>query len=421
MWPHDRLPTWATLSATAFIVVITTVRLLQGRNASTSVIGHHINSLLACDAAAALLREPVIALRLTGVTPGGLPTLFDVWHWLTVTAWACGFGMALLGFGPVSSRIRINTVVGLSTMFGVAFLILSNPARAHGLSSIADYGGWRYGIYIGLYSVLPVIVSFLFYILKSKGKVLRTTTRWERVIVAVLLCFGVATLLPVVSIAVSTALNAAGAGNAFTHDTYRTVADQLGSGESGLFVFAAMAVVFVPSSARALVQLLRLDRESRAARRLYPLWRDLTVAAPQAVFPLKWADNWNATPPERLYRRRMEVHDAAEIVARYVVPLPADLDDLIEIAIAEDDQEHARLVAELILAAERLAGNAGSPAGEPTSSRTDVPSEQTLLRLWQPTKALILGAGGAASRRTQPPTAGPKSRSETTEPAWPCS
>lgn len=398
MWPHDHLPGWVTISATVFIVVITIIRLALVRH--TTSFGRLINTLLGFDAAAALLREPVIARHIAGVIPGGLPTVFDIWHWLTVTAWACGLGMALLHEnGPVRYRIQFKIVLGLSAAIGVAFLVLSAPARAQAMTSIAEYGGWRYGVYIGLYSALPVMVSCYYYVLKIRGTVWRTTTLWERITVATLVCFGVASSLPVCMMAVSVALHAAGVGNAFTHNTYNLVTDGFDSGEPGLFIFAALVMVFVPSSAQAVVQLLRLDRESRAARRVYPLWRDLTAAAPQVVFQLKRADNRNISPQERLHRRRIEIHDAAEIVARYVLPLPTLVDELIETTIIEDDQEHIRLVAELVLAAKRLTDNSGEPAGEPTAHGADMPDEQTLLRFWQPAKSLLHATNLTAERQ----------------------
>src|SRR5262245_57868087 len=100
MWPHDHLPSWITVAATVFIVVITIIRLALVRH--TTIFGRLINTLLGLDAAAALLREPVIARGIAEFVPGGLPTVFDVWHALTVAAWVCGLGMALVHeHGPV--------------------------------------------------------------------------------------------------------------------------------------------------------------------------------------------------------------------------------------------------------------------------------------------------------------------------------
>jgi hypothetical protein len=389
MWPHDHLPSWVTTSATVFIVVITIIRLVLVRH--TTVFGRLVNTVLGLDAAAALLREPVIARHIAAVVPGGLPTVFDMWHWLTATAWTCGLGMALLHENdPVRCRIRFKFVVGLSLAVGIVFLALSSPARAQGMSSIAEYGGWRYTVYIGLYSALPLIVSaYYYYVMKSRGTVWRATTPWERIMVVALVGFGVASSIPICSIALSAALDVAGVSNAFAQGIFNVVSDGLASGEPGLFVFTALVVVFVPSSAQAVMQLLQLDRESRTARRMYPLWQDLTAAAPQVVFHLKSADNRKVSPQERLHRRRIEIHDAAEIVARYVLPLPAVVDELIETTTPEDDQEHMRLVAELVLAAERLTRYNGEPAGEPTAGGADIPDEQTLLRFWQPAKSLV--------------------------------
>jgi hypothetical protein len=189
-------------------------------------------------------------------------------------------------------------------------------------------------------------------------------------------------------IVVSAALAGMGVGDAFAQQVFDLVSGGLTSGEPGLLVFTAVVTVFVPSSARAVMRLLRLDRESRAARRMHALWRDLTAAAPQVVFRLKPADNRKFSPQERLHRRRIEIHDAAEIVARYVLPLPAVVDEVIESTVPEEDQEHIRLVAELVLAAERLTGS----GGEPTTGGAHAPDEQTLLGFWQPAKSLVHAA-----------------------------
>ncbi|PXX71270.1 hypothetical protein DFR70_101692 [Nocardia tenerifensis] len=400
MWPQDHLPTGVTLSVTLFIILITLIRLALTLH--TSIFGRLINTLLGFDAAAAFLREPIFAEHVARVIPGGLPTVFDTWHWLTVTAWAFGLGMALLHEnGPVRYRIQFRIVLGLSAGIGLAFLVLSGPARAQGMSSVAEYGGWRYGVYIALYSALPVLVSCYYYVLKIRGTVWRTTTLWERISVATLVLFGIASSLPVCLMAIAAILDAAGAGNAFTQGIYDSVSKGFVSGEPGLFIFAALTLVFIPSSAQAIVQLLRMDAESRAARRMYPVWRDLTAAAPQVVFQLKRADSWNVSPQERLHRRRMEIHDAAEIVARYVAPLPVAVDELVESTVEEDDQEHMRMVAELALACHRLTEGGKDPTGEPTARGAEVPDEQTLLRLWQPAKSLLHEATGLpVERRT---------------------
>ncbi|MEU7143537.1 DUF6545 domain-containing protein [Nocardia sp. NPDC046473] len=400
MWPHDHMPAGLTISATVFIVVITLIRLALTLH--TSIFGCLINTLLGFDAAAAFLREPVFARHVARVIPGGLPTVFDTWHWLTVTAWAFGLGMALLHEnGPVRYRVQFRIVLGLSGAIGLAFLALSAPARTHDMASIAEYGGWRYGIYIALYSALPVLVSCYYYVLKIRGTVWRTTTLWERITVATLVCFGIASSLPVCLMAVSAIVDFAGAGNQFTYSIYNTVSDGFASGEPGLFIFVALVTVFIPSSTQAVVQLLRLDGESRVARRIYPMWRDLTSAAPQVVFQLKRADSWNVSPQERLHRRRMEIHDAAEIVARYVLPLPTAVDELIETTVDEDDQEHLRMVAELVMAAQRLADGGGEPTGAPAARGADVPDEQTMLRLWQPAKVLLHTTSVTATQGTR--------------------
>ncbi|WP_067651263.1 DUF6545 domain-containing protein [Nocardia harenae] len=400
MWPHHHLPTAITVAATAFIVAVTAIRLtLIGR---TSAFGRLINTLLALDATAALLREPIIARRLADRIPGGLATVFDAWHWLTVVAWACGMGMVLLrAYGPVRYRIRFAAVLGSTALLGLFFLILSAPARAGAAVSIAEYGGWRYGVYIALYLALPVIVSCQFYLLKKRGLAWRATTPWEKFTVNALIGLGIASLLPVCSLMITAALDAAGMDTAPTRAVYDLAVGGVTSGEPGLFVFAAVVVIFVPSSTRAVLQFLRLDSESRCARRLHAVWDDLTTAAPGVVLRLRRVDSWRAAPRERLHRRRMEIHDAAEIVARYVRPLPTGIDDYIEATVAERDQESVRLVAELVLAAARLTECGGQP-GDATARRTDVPDERTLLRLWAPATTIVRAAGHPAAELPRP-------------------
>ncbi|WP_306361358.1 DUF6545 domain-containing protein [Nocardia sp. CC227C] len=388
MWPHDHMPLWATASATAFIVLITIIRVALTRH--TSIFGHLTNTVIALNASAAVLREPVVARNLAGFVPGGLPTVFDAWHWLTLLSWACGLGMALVHeYGPTRYRCRFRVVIGLSVLVGLAFLALSHPARTQGMSSIANHGGWQFAVYFGLYTGLPAVITSYYFVLLYKGVLWRTTSRWERITVAAMVGLGLATLLPLGTIAAAGVLDVAGVDHAF-HLTYTRVAGELVSGEAGLFVYAAVVVVFIPTSAQAVLRLLRLDQESRTVRRLSPIWRDLTAAAPQVVFRLKWADSWHISPRERLHRRRMEIHDAAEIVARYVRPLPDAVDELIDTTVAEADQEDMRLVAELVLAARYLADHGGEPPGEPTAYWADVPDERTLRRLWQPARSLAL-------------------------------
>ena len=143
--------------------------------------------------------------------------------------------------------------------------------------------------------------------------------------------------------------------------------------------------LLVLSVGRAVVQLLRLDRDSRAMRQLYPVWRDLTAATPAVILTLRPSDRRGSSTAERLHRCRVEILDAAAIVGRWAVPLPDDLDQLIEDSEAsESGREALRSVLELATAAWRLAAMGGAHrAGTPPLSHYHVPELNLLVRLWQ--------------------------------------
>ncbi|WP_280245271.1 DUF6545 domain-containing protein [Nocardia abscessus] len=148
--------------------------------------------------------------------------------------------------------------------------------------------------------------------------------------------------------------------------------------------------LLVLSVGRAMLQLLRLDKESRALRRLDPVWRDLTAATPGVVLTLRPGDRRGASTAERLHRRRVEILDAAAIVGRWAAPLPDVLDQLIEDSeLPECDQEALRSVLELACAAWRLAAIGGAHrAGDPPLSHYRVPELKTLVQLWQTARDL---------------------------------
>ncbi|WP_378740631.1 DUF6545 domain-containing protein [Nocardia brasiliensis] len=388
MWAPDRFPAWVTIPVLVFVVVIAVTRLALVRR--SSALNRMINATVGFYTATSLL--PTIAPHMAAFVPGGSATLFAVWHWCSVMAWGCGLGFVLLHeYGPVHYRIRFQVVVGLSTVLTVVLQLVSSPAQAQGVP-IADYGGWRYGVYVGLYAAMTVVISFS--VLRMGFRMWpRTTTLRDRILVAILCVFAAIYALPTAWFVFLAALRAVGAGNDFTRHAYSLATDGLDTREPGLVLTAIVTLVFVPSSARAVAQLLRLDHQSRIAHRLNPLWRDLTAAAPQVVFPLKPADRRHISPKERAHRRRVEIHDAAQIIARFVAPLPVAVDDLIETTVPENDQEHMRLVAELVMATQRLARpKDNETAGEPTPHEADVPDEQTLLRYWEPAKVLLLVA-----------------------------
>ncbi|WP_067472098.1 DUF6545 domain-containing protein [Nocardia amamiensis] len=379
MWPQT-LPTPVTVVATVFIVSFAIARIALVRRASEA--DHLINVIAGITAFGVLLREPAVARQVAGFVPGGLPTLFDVWHWTTVLTWTWGLGLWLLReYGPVRYKTRFRIAIGGAASLGVALILLSSPARAQGVS-IAEYGGLRYGIYLGLLSTPAVFVSG--YMLRNLPVLrLRATSPREANIVRILVVVAVLSVVPVSSLVLFAALGALGLGTDFTRHMYDFTSDGLASGEPQLLFAAVLTLVVVPSCARAAARLRQLTQ-------LYPLWRDLTAAVPEVVFSLRWGDRWGATPAERVERLHIEIRDAAEIVARYARPLPAVIDELIESTITEDDQEHARLVTELVVAAQRLADSRkGESAGKPSAQAADVPDQDTLLRWWNPAKSLL--------------------------------
>ncbi|WP_433635529.1 DUF6545 domain-containing protein [Nocardia sp. CA-120079] len=159
--------------------------------------------------------------------------------------------------------------------------------------------------------------------------------------------------------------------------------------------------VLVLSLVRAAVQLLRLDRDSRALRRLDPVWRDLTAATPGVVLRLRRRDRRGSSTAERLHRRRVEIMDAAAIVGRWAVPLPEDLDQLIEDSEpSESGREALRNVLELASASWRLVAIGGAHrAGIPPLSHYHVPDIDTLARLWRAAQDLADRAHQSAHRQ----------------------
>lgn len=380
MWP-ETLPAAYTTSAVLFIAVLATLRITLVRRASLA--DHIINVFWGILAIGVALREPVIARQVAPLVPGGLPTLFDVWHWTTVLTWAWGLGLMLLHkYGPGRFVARFRAAVGVAVLIGVAFLVLSTPARAQGIS-VAEYGGWRWGVYIGLLSAPAILVSA--YMLPTLGMMRqRATTPRDRMVVRVLYVIASLSAVPVAFCALFATLDANGIATGFAGPMYKTTSDGLASGEPQLIFATILSLVVVPSCLRAVTRLRQLAR-------LEPLWRELTAAVPGVVLTLRWSDRWGASPAERLERLHIEIRDAAEIVARFTLPLPVTVDELIDSTVAEDDQEQLRLVAELVLAARLLTERGGGSrfTDQPTAAVADLPDEDTLLRLWLPAKSLL--------------------------------
>ncbi|KZM70402.1 DUF6545 domain-containing protein [Nocardia terpenica] len=387
MWPADKSPSYITVSALVFILVLAVIRIGLVRRASQA--DHLINIMAGIAAVGVLLREPAVARQLARFTPGGLPTIFDAWHWTTVISWATAFGLWLLReYGPVRYRPRYRLVLAGSAGIGIVLLVLSSPARSRGIS-IADYGGWRYGAYIALLSVLPIVVSALMSrtLLALRQ---RATTRHERVVVRILFIVIALSVLPVSSLILFATLNTVGFNVEIVRQMYRFTSDGLASGEPQLLFCAILGASIVPSCTRAVMCQIRLFR-------LRSLWRELTAAAPEVVLSLKWADRWGASPAERVERRRIEIHDAAEIIARFTQPPPVAIDELITATVRSEDRKQTRDVLALIEAARCLSRN-DMPFTQPAPHGIVVPDEDVLRRLWSPAKRILR----AATRLPQP-------------------
>ncbi|WP_405163484.1 hypothetical protein OG203_45760 [Nocardia sp. NBC_01499] len=369
----------------ALIVVIASSRILLVRRASHE--DHLINIWATITAVGVMLREPTIARQLERWVPGGLPTIFDVWHWTTVAAWAAGLGLFLLyEYGPVRYRAGFRSAIAFAVAIGAAFLVLSTPARSQGIS-IADYGGWRYGVYVGLCWALPMAVSP--YISRLMLTLWRhTTTQYERVGLFILVIAAVVSGLPVIALPLFAGLGAAGIDTEFIRDGYNLASDWFASGEPQLYIGALFFVAFISPSLRAGAQLMRL-------RQLRPLWRELTAAAPEVVLVLRWNDRWNRGPAERLNRRHIEIGDAAKVIARYTRPLPIAVEELLTTTIDETERKSMSEVAALVIAAQRLDSGDGSSTAPPNNHRPVAPDVDVLLRFWAPARSLLCSAPSA--------------------------
>ncbi|MFD6161779.1 DUF6545 domain-containing protein [Nocardia sp. NPDC060256] len=378
MWP-EQSPTWISFSATVFIVVIASSRILLVRHASHE--DHLMNMWASITAAGVLLREPTIARHLEGWVPGGLPTLFDIWHWTTVASWVCGLGLFLrYEYGPVRYRTGFRAAIAFAVAVGVAFLVLSAPARSEGIS-IADHGGWRYGVYVGLCWALPMVVAP--YMGRRMATLMRhTTTRYERAAVIIVAIAAVVSGLPMAALPFFAGLGAAGVDTEFARHGYQLTSDWFASGEPQLYIGALIFAAFIYPSVRAGAQLIRL-------RQLRPLWRELTDAAPEAVLVLRWNDRWNTGPAERLNRRRIEIRDAVKIVARYTEPLPVAVEELIATTIDKGEQKGMREAVALVIAAHLLGSGDSGSVTPLNGTRPQVPDVEVLLRLWTPAQSLL--------------------------------
>ncbi|MCM6778733.1 hypothetical protein NDR87_35185 [Nocardia sp. CDC159] len=375
-----------------FVVVAAVIRLVVVRRSSET--DHLINGQAVVWAVAVVLREPAVARQLAGLVPGGLPALFDLWHGLVVVAWVWRLGLLpLRRYGAARYRRPFRALMAVGVGLALALPVLSSPARAQGVS-IAAYGGWRYAVYMGAYSALPVVASCcLVGVCVTMWR--RATTSSERFVVTIVFVFVAVSMLPATSFALFGVLGALGAGTTLTAAAYRLASEALASGELDLLLSAVLWTAAIPSWVQEVRHLIRL-------RRMYPVWRDLTAAVPTVVLRLEPEDRRGMSPQAKVDDRRIEIKDAARLVASAAAPLPAAVQDLIDDTVEAADQEDMRSVAEMVLAARRLAHGTAHPArrspGERDAFALMAPDEPTLLRLWAPAKALVDAADQLAQR-----------------------
>ncbi|WP_405183716.1 DUF6545 domain-containing protein [Nocardia sp. NBC_01377] len=363
-----------------FVAVVAVARLTLVHSSTGE---RHINKLVALATATALLREPAIAARVAPVVPGGAPTLYTVWHALFVLMSALFVGLFLLwDRGLAQYRKPQRRVVLLACAIGVALFVVAEPARRAGMS-IPEAGGWRYAVYCSLTAAL--LVGFC--VCNSRPVLmLRTQTQKERLVVLFLYVAACGTTLVSALMACGAMMRAAGMSNLFTDFAHLN-----GSCELLLPLLFLGHATLVPSVLRSAAKLARLDPDSRALRRLYPVWRDLTAAVPGVVLELNRIDRRGATTAEHLHRHRVEIMDAAAIVGHYTAPLPDAVDELIENSESdEDEREDLRRVLELAAAAWRLKAVGGvHHAGDPLIAQYCTPDLKILAELWESAKELM--------------------------------
>lgn len=104
MWP-ERFPVAVTGSATVLILVLAVFRIVLVRG--TSQAERLVNLHAMVMGIGVFLREPVVARHLARFVPGGLSTIFDVFHWTMVVTWVIGLGLCLLSaVGAARYRAR---------------------------------------------------------------------------------------------------------------------------------------------------------------------------------------------------------------------------------------------------------------------------------------------------------------------------
>lgn len=310
MWHENRLPDWLTLLCFTVISVVFVVRMIGCR---VTVVDRQINQIVAFGLLTVLAREPAVARQLAPVLDPAL--LYDVWHWLFVMFCISCLGALILGDrGPDHYRKPYRFWLAAGVLVGIAFVFLSHWSRKSGLN-MAQGGGWQYGAYFALYA-LPTCVMCAYAVRSFAALRGEARTVGEKTAVAAIFFASLIGALNMVVLAVGAIMSAAGVDDSFTVET-----EVRASGELILPFVAFASLALVPSAGAAVAQIFRIDRDSREARQLTPLWTDVTAVVPEVVLPLDRAEKALQKPSERLYRRRVENYDAVAIIARSMSPI----------------------------------------------------------------------------------------------------
>lgn len=403
MWAAERqLPVWLSALALIFLAAIALLRIAR---VHATLPDRLMNTTVSLGVISMVLHEPEVALRVAPLVPGGLSTVFDVWHWLYVLACTVGAGIwTMRRWGPERFRRPFRAMIVAAFALGAIFLFLSAPARQQHLGSIAEVGGIRYAAYFVAYAIF--LTALCLWLLPPINQMRAEAATWRDRAVANIVLVGVLILGTANSIFI-----AGGAiCDAYHVDVWLAHVGRNSSAGSTLLPITVLACLsLLPSAVRAAWQILRLDRQSRAARRLRPVWQDITAAVPHVRLhqQLSWINRIGSTPAERLLRRGVEIIDAAKIYNDHAEALPAFVDDLIE-ARYTDEGERADMqtVTELVIASLKVRHEGGVSEAAPSDSwAPPLPSWELLARLWPEATALVSEAfSRQASKACSAPT-----------------
>lgn len=380
MWHSDRFPIWLTITLLGILCFAALVHVPLVRKTTAD---KQINQVVIWGAITALLREPRVA---QWIAPGETLLLNDIWHFtLLMTTTSC-VGLFMLHHRSESEYRRQYPIwVATTCSVGALLVFLSRSARQRGML-VQDALGWQYGAYFVLYCAMTIAAClYAMWLVPSVWQKAADTAR-DKAVLAIVFLVGSIGAVNMAILAIGAVMASAGVDNAFTRDT------EIRAGGELLLLFIGTAVLTtVPSSARALASLCRVDRDSRAVRFLQPVWHDLAeTGTPEVVLRLSREDRAKS-PGERLGRRRTEIHDSIAIISRYVQPLDADVEEKIEATVPEEMQESVLSAVELILTARYLNSIGGKKNAGPALNAPSFPDQMALAEVW-PLARKIAGA-----------------------------